>query len=100
MCVCVCVYAFIRVCMSLGLMCSCYKSTDVYNNLSPMQIHMHGNNLATLYGHVCQEILPAELGGPEPSYHTHYWAKQLIGDESFCFGDKQIYWPDHCPAIK
>ena len=61
---------------------------------------MHGNNLATLYGHVCQEILPAELGGPEPSYHIHYWAKQLIGDESFCFGDKQIYWPDHCPAIK
>ena len=35
-----------------------------------------------------------------PPYQLQSWAKQLIGDEAFSFGDKQIYWPDHCTGIK
>ncbi len=56
--------------------------------------------MATLYGHVDQSVLPTELGGCGPPYHVQSWAKELIGDESFSFGDKQIYWPDHCQGIK
>ncbi|XP_048781095.2 clavesin-2-like isoform X2 [Ostrea edulis] len=43
-----------------------------------------------------KEALPAELGGTLPEHNIMTWAKELIGDESFSFGDKQIYWPDHC----
>ena len=65
------------------------------------QIHMIGNNLALLYAHVPQEVLPAELGGDGPPYHMQSWAHQLIGkDENFSFGEKQIYWPDHGCGIK
>jgi len=57
---------------------------------------MHGINLGTLHVHIHKEVLPAELGGTLPPYNNLLWAKQLIGDESFSFGDKQIYWPGHC----
>ncbi|CAH1776262.1 unnamed protein product [Owenia fusiformis] len=58
------------------------------------KVIMHGNNMTTLHHQVPIEILPAELGGSQPPYNTESWAKQLIGDENFSFGDKQIYWPD------
>ncbi|XP_021376060.1 clavesin-2-like isoform X1 [Mizuhopecten yessoensis] len=59
------------------------------------KIHMHGINLGTLHVHIHKEVLPAELGGTLPPYNNLLWAKELIGDESFSFGDKQIYWPGH-----
>ncbi|XP_064597766.1 clavesin-2-like [Liolophura sinensis] len=59
------------------------------------KILMHGINVATLHSHIHKEILPAELGGTEPPYNNLSWAKQLIGDETFSFGDKHIYWPNH-----
>lgn len=59
------------------------------------KIFMHGNNLTTLHSHIHREILPAELGGSGPPYNNEYWAKQLIGDESFSYSDKQIFWPLH-----
>lgn len=61
---------------------------------------MHGNNLGTLHSHVPQDALSAELGGLGPPYHMQSWGKQLIGDEAFSYGEKQIYWPDHCAGIK
>ncbi|KAK3088715.1 hypothetical protein FSP39_022936 [Pinctada imbricata] len=60
------------------------------------RIHMHGINVGTLHFHIHKEILPTELGGTLPPYNNLQWAEQLIGDETFSFGDKQIYWPDHC----
>ncbi|KAJ8322286.1 hypothetical protein KUTeg_000757 [Tegillarca granosa] len=60
------------------------------------KIYMHGINLGTLHIHIHKEVLPAELGGMQPPYNIESWARELIGDESFSFGDKQIYWPDHC----
>ncbi|KAL5014873.1 hypothetical protein ScPMuIL_009143 [Solemya velum] len=50
------------------------------------KIFMHGINLGILHEHIHKEVLPAELGGVEPPYNNQYWAKQLIGDESFSFG--------------
>ena len=61
---------------------------------------MHGINLGTLHNSIHKEVLPAELGGTLPPYNNLYWAKQLIGDETFSFGDKQIYWPDYCFSFK
>ncbi|KAK3581632.1 hypothetical protein CHS0354_018810 [Potamilus streckersoni] len=60
------------------------------------KIHFHGINLGTLHNFIHKEVLPAELGGTEPPYNNQYWAKELIGDESFSFSDKHIYWPDNC----
>ncbi|CAI9740231.1 clavesin-2-like isoform X2 [Octopus vulgaris] len=59
------------------------------------KIFMHGINLTTLHQHIHKEVLPAELGGLEPPYNNQYWAKQLVGDENFSFGDKHIYWPNY-----
>ena len=42
---------------------------------------MHGNNLATLYKHIDQEILPTELGGLAPPYNVKSWAHTLIGKQ-------------------
>ncbi|CAC5366816.1 Clavesin-2,Clavesin-1 [Mytilus coruscus] len=64
------------------------------------RIHMHGINLGTLHNYIHKEVLPAELGGTLPPYNNLIWAKELIGDESFSFGDKQIYWPDYCFSSK
>ncbi|XP_076084837.1 clavesin-2-like [Mytilus galloprovincialis] len=64
------------------------------------RIHMHGINLGTLHNYIHKEVLPAELGGTLPPYNNLIWAKELIGDESFSFGDKQIYWPDYCFSYK
>lgn len=57
---------------------------------------MHGINLGLLHTHIHKEVLPAELGGTLPPYNNMYWAKELVGDEMFSFGDKQIYWPGTC----
>ncbi|ESO85290.1 hypothetical protein LOTGIDRAFT_179489 [Lottia gigantea] len=58
------------------------------------KIVMHGINLTTLHQHISKEVLPAELGGMQPPYNNQSWARQLIGDESFSFGDQHIYWPN------
>ena len=73
-------------------------SHSAYVSLS--QMHMHGNNMATLYSHVHDVILPAELGGPGPPYNLSSWAKTLIGDENFSFDERHIYWPDHSSCRK
>ena len=64
------------------------------------QIHLHGNNMTTLHAFLHQDMLPAELGGSGPPYHMQTWAKELIGDEIFSFGENHIYWPDHSSGIK
>lgn len=61
---------------------------------------MHGINLTLLHSHVHEDILPAELGGSGRPYSLTSWADKLIGDESFSYGEKQIYWPEHCSGIK
>ncbi|XP_067667825.1 clavesin-2-like [Haliotis asinina] len=58
------------------------------------KIQMHGINLTTLHQHINKDILPAELGGTQPPYNNQSWAKELIGDENFSFGDQHIYWPN------
>ncbi|XP_062576140.1 clavesin-2-like [Saccostrea cucullata] len=63
---------------------------------SRRKIHMHGINLGTLHNFIHKEALPAELGGTLPEHNIMNWAAELIGDESFSFGDKHIYWPEHC----
>lgn len=63
---------------------------------SRKKIHMHGINLGLLHQFISKEVLPAELGGTLPEHNITSWAKELVGDENFSFGDKHIYWPDHC----
>lgn len=55
---------------------------------------MHGINLGLLHQFISKEVLPAELGGTLPEHNITSWAKELVGDENFSFGDKHIYWPD------
>lgn len=43
-----------------------------------MQIHVHGNNLATLHVQVPPRLLPAELGGEGGEYHPHTWASTML----------------------
>ena len=74
--------------------------TSGYNLSVYFQIYMHGNNMAPLYSHVSEEVLPAEIGGSGPPYHIQSWAHTLIGQQGFSYSDKQIYWPSHCTAIK
>ncbi|XP_013418372.1 clavesin-2 [Lingula anatina] len=57
------------------------------------KIHLHGNNLGTLHNYIHKEVLPAELGGLIPPYNTESWAKELIGDEIFSYGESHIFWP-------
>ncbi|KAF5270683.1 hypothetical protein FQA39_LY01421 [Lamprigera yunnana] len=41
------------------------------------RIYVHGNNLSTLHDYVPKDILPAEMGGEQPSYNPHDWLKNL-----------------------
>lgn len=41
------------------------------------RIFVHGNNLSTLHDYVHKDILPAELGGEQPSYNPEIWLKTL-----------------------
>lgn len=41
------------------------------------RIFVHGNNLSTLHDHVHKDILPAELGGEQPSYNPEVWLEKL-----------------------
>lgn len=47
-------------------------------NWFPSQIHVHGNNLATLHAQVPPRLLPAELGGEGAEYHPHTWASTMF----------------------
>lgn len=44
------------------------------------RIYVHGNNLSTLHDYVHKDILPAELGGEQPSYNPEKWLKILRGE--------------------
>ncbi|CAH1187822.1 unnamed protein product [Phyllotreta striolata] len=41
------------------------------------RIFVHGNNLSTLHEHVHKDVLPAELGGEEPSYDPRSFLETL-----------------------
>lgn len=41
------------------------------------RIYVHGNNLSTLHEHVHKDVLPAELGGEEPSYDPRSFLESL-----------------------
>lgn len=41
------------------------------------RIYVHGNNLSMLHDHVHQDVLPAELGGEQPSYNPQKWIEIL-----------------------
>ncbi|XP_074656075.1 clavesin-2-like [Tubulanus polymorphus] len=60
----------------------------------------HGNNLTTLHSSLHRDMLPAELGGSAPPYNTESWAKELVGDETFSYGENHIYWPDHSAQFR
>lgn len=45
------------------------------------RIYVHGNNLSTLHDYVTKDILPAELGGEQPSYNPEVWLKTLLEAE-------------------
>ncbi|KAL8578429.1 hypothetical protein ACOMHN_014928 [Nucella lapillus] len=61
------------------------------------KIVMHGINLMTLHQQVRKEALPAELGGTQAPYNNQSWAHTLLGDETFSFGHRHIYWPSRTP---
>ncbi|PFX28168.1 clavesin-2-like isoform X3 [Stylophora pistillata] len=42
------------------------------------QIHLHGNNMATLHDHCHLDTLPAEFGGKMPAVNRAYWARVLV----------------------
>lgn len=41
------------------------------------RIFVHGNNLSTLHEHVHKDVLPAEMGGEEPSYNPETFIESL-----------------------
>lgn len=41
------------------------------------RIYVHGNNLSTLHEHVHKDILPAEMGGEQPSYNPRSFLSTL-----------------------
>lgn len=41
------------------------------------RIFVHGNNLSTLHEHVHKDVLPAEMGGEEPSYNPELFIESL-----------------------
>lgn len=41
------------------------------------RIFVHGNNLSTLHEHVHKDVLPAEMGGEEPSYNPQTFIDKL-----------------------
>lgn len=41
------------------------------------RIFVHGNNLSTLHEHVHKDVLPAEMGGEEPSYNPETFIETL-----------------------
>lgn len=45
------------------------------------RIYVHGNNLSTLHEYVARDILPAELGGEQPSYNPEIWLNKLLEAE-------------------
>lgn len=45
------------------------------------RIYVHGNNLSTLHDCVAKDILPAELGGEQPSYNPELWLAKLMEEE-------------------
>jgi hypothetical protein len=65
-----------------------------------LQFYMHGNNLTTLHAHIHRDALPADQGGSAPPYNTESWAKVLVGDDQFSYGQNHIFWPDHCSSFK
>lgn len=42
------------------------------------RIYVHGNNLSTLHDYVTKDILPAEMGGEQPSHNPEIWLKKII----------------------
>lgn len=46
------------------------------------RIFVHGNNLSTLHEHVAQDVLPAELGGEQPSYDPKPWLAEITSQKS------------------
>ncbi|XP_064652168.1 clavesin-2-like [Lineus longissimus] len=64
------------------------------------KFYMHGNNLTTLHAHIHRDALPADQGGSAPPYNTETWAKILVGDDQFSYGQNHIFWPDHCVSFK
>ncbi|KAF2886999.1 hypothetical protein ILUMI_19174 [Ignelater luminosus] len=42
------------------------------------RIYVHGNNLSTLHDYVAKDILPAEMGGEQPSHNPEIWLKKVI----------------------
>ncbi|KAK4874136.1 hypothetical protein RN001_013496 [Aquatica leii] len=46
------------------------------------RIYVHGNNLSTLHDYLPKDILPAEMGGEQPSYNPHNWLENLLSAEN------------------
>lgn len=42
------------------------------------RIYVHGNNLSTLHDYVAKDILPAEMGGEQPSHNPEVWLKKVV----------------------
>ncbi|XP_019869347.2 clavesin-2 isoform X2 [Aethina tumida] len=45
------------------------------------RMYVHGNNLSTLHEHVHRDILPAEMGGEQPSYNPRSWLDTLLSNK-------------------
>lgn len=41
------------------------------------RIYVHGNNLSTLHDYVAKDILPAEMGGEQPSHNPEIWLNKV-----------------------
>lgn len=52
------------------------------NDKVKKRIYVHGNNLSTLHDYVARDILPAELGGEQPSHNPEIWLQKLVSSQS------------------
>ncbi|XP_076043986.1 clavesin-2-like isoform X2 [Oratosquilla oratoria] len=57
-------------------------SRPFLNDKTRSRIQLHGNNLHTLHAQVPPRLLPAELGGEGPEYHTQSWANTILASSN------------------